>query len=67
MTEKALEEFVRDALAAGKSKPEIAAALKAAGWTDAQVEDALAGYADGDFPVPVPRPRRYGSAREAFL
>lgn len=67
MAEKELELFVRDALAAGKTKPEIAAALKSAGWDEGQIDDALAGFADADFPVPVPRPRRYGSAREAFL
>ncbi len=41
--------------------------LKAAGWPDDQVEDALGAFADVDFPAPVPRPKAYGSAREAFL
>ena len=67
MAEKILDQFVRDALAAGKSRAEIAAALADAGWPEDQAKDALAAYADSDFPVPVPRPRRYGSAREAFL
>lgn len=67
MTEKELDSFVRDALATGKSRTEISEALDAAGWAPDQVKEALGGYADVDFPVPVPRPRRYGSAREAFL
>ena len=67
MTEKILDQFVREAVAAGKSRSEIAAALVDAGWTEDQAKDALAAYADLNFPVAVPRPRRYGSAREAFL
>ena len=31
------------------------------------VHGALAGYADVDFPIPVPRPKAYLSARETFL
>jgi Domain of unknown function (DUF5671) len=67
MAEKLLDQFVADALAAGQPKKDIADALSAAGWARDEIEDALSAYADVDFPVPVPRPRRYGSAREAFL
>src|SRR5690554_2322288 len=62
-----LEQFVRDALAGGASKEEVAGALEAAGWDRAQVQGALDAWADVPFAVPVPRPRRYLSARDAFL
>jgi hypothetical protein len=62
-----LELFVREALAAGQSRPAIEAALAQAGWPPEQVDDALDAYADVAFPVPVPKPRPYLSAREAFL
>jgi hypothetical protein len=62
-----LELFVREALAAGQSRPAIEAALAQAGWPREQVDDALGAYADVAFPVPVPKPRPYLSAREAFL
>lgn len=62
-----LERFVHDALAAGASKPQIEDALASAGWPPAQVRASLGAYADVGFQVPVPRPRAYLSAREAFL
>src|SRR5690606_3759510 len=62
-----LELFVREALAGGASRDEVAAALEAAGWDRPQVQAALDAWADVPFPVPVPRPRPYLSAREAFL
>lgn len=67
MADKILDAFVRDALAAGKSRDEVCKALISADWGQDQIDDALSAYAEVDFPVPVPRPRRYGSAREAFL
>ena len=62
-----LELFVREALAVGQARPAIEAALAQAGWPPEQVGDALDAYADVAFPVPVPKPRPYLSAREAFL
>lgn len=62
-----LEVFVREALAQGQSKEAIAGVLAAAGWTPEQARSALDAYADVAFAVPVPRPRPYLSAREAFL
>ncbi|MGY0561064.1 DUF5671 domain-containing protein [Luteimonas sp. A277] len=62
-----LELFVREALARGASKEEVAAALDAAGWDRVQVDSALGAWADVPFAVPVPRPRPYLSAREVFL
>src|SRR5690606_21798039 len=62
-----LIQFVRDALARGATRDEIAAALEGAGWDTAAVAGALGAFADVSFPVPVPRPRVSLSAREAFL
>ncbi|MEO5565438.1 MAG: DUF5671 domain-containing protein [Luteimonas sp.] len=62
-----LERFVREALAQGQSKAAIAEALLAAGWPPEQAASALGAYADVAFPVAVPKPRPYLSAREAFL
>lgn len=62
-----LDLFVRDALARGVDKPAIEQALASAGWPMAQTRSVLNGYADIEFPVPVPKPRPYLSAREAFL
>ena len=41
--------------------------LARAGWDGDQVKGAVAGFADVEFPVPVPRPKPYLSAREAFM
>ncbi|WP_407353817.1 DUF5671 domain-containing protein [Luteimonas sp. R10] len=62
-----LEWFVREALARGEPRAAIEAALTAAGWPPEQIRGALGAYAEVPFSVPVPRPRPYLSAREAFL
>lgn len=62
-----LEAFVRDALAQGQSREAISAALDAAGWPKEQSRSALDAFATVAFPIPVPKPRPYLSAREAFL
>jgi hypothetical protein len=67
MAEATLVEFVKSALALGESRARIAEVLKKAGWPADQVEDALGAFAEVDFPAPVPKPKAYGSAREAFL
>lgn len=59
--------FVRDALVAGRGREEIRAALFKAGWAENEVRDALGAWAEGGFTPPVPRPRPYLSAREAFV
>jgi hypothetical protein len=61
-----LDDFVRDALNRGVSRGEVHAALRVAGWAEAQVDSALARFAEIDFPIAVPRPRPSLSAREAF-
>lgn len=67
MADKALTEFVHNALANGRSRDQISAVLAEAGWPPVQVANALAQYHETDFQPPVPRPSRYISAREAFL
>jgi len=59
--------FVRDALARGQTRAQIAEVLQKAGWTNEQTRAALAAYVDVEFPIPVPRARPNLSAREAFL
>ena len=62
-----LNVFVREALSRGTPRGGVAQVLKSAGWDAHQVKGALAGFADVDFPIPVPRPRAYLSPREAFM
>jgi hypothetical protein len=62
-----LSRFVHDALREGHSKEEIRSILLEAGWPKEAIDKALEGYADIAFPIPVPRPRPYVSAREAFF
>lgn len=62
-----LDLFVREALAKGETREAIGDALAAAGWPPEQTRSALNVYAEVAFPVPVPKPRPYLSAREAFL
>ena len=62
-----LRGFVREALAKGTARVKIKDTLLEAGWQEDQVDSALATYAPSDFPIPVPVPRPYLSAREAFI
>lgn len=62
-----LVSFVRDALARGLPRADVETALRQAGWEPEQVAAGLASFASIDFPIPVPRPAPYVSAREAFL
>ena len=55
--------FVREALSAGRSREDIAVALRGADCPDDQVQAALSRFAEVSFPVPVPRPRVYLSPR----
>jgi membrane protein YqaA with SNARE-associated domain len=62
-----LLEFTRQALAKGVERPEIEETLRQAGWDATDVKAAIGSFADIKFPVPVPRPRPYLSAREVFI
>ena len=62
-----LSTFVKDALAQGHEREELRRVLREAGWRPEQVERALGRYAEVGFALPVPRPKPYLSAREAFL
>lgn len=59
--------FVKDGLQRGVARGDIEAVLVRAGWPPEQVRRALAGFADVEFAIPVPRPVPAVSAREAFM
>ncbi len=59
--------FVKEALSKGLSRKDIQKALAKAGWQDDEIIQALDGFAEVEFPIPVPKRRPYTSAREAFL
>lgn len=67
MSNDDLTDFVRQGLAGGFSRLELEQALTRAGWSVDQTRAALQGFADVGFPIPVPRPRPYLSAREGFI
>jgi hypothetical protein len=62
-----LHTFVRDGLARGTPRKELSDVLARSGWSASHVRGALAEFADVNFPIPVPRPRAYLDARDAFL
>jgi hypothetical protein len=62
-----LTAFVRECLARGVARADIARELAAAGWADREATLALDAFAESSLPVPVPRKRVSSSARDAFL
>lgn len=62
-----LYSFVKDALSTGRSRESIKQVLGQAGWESAEIDEALGAFASVDYPLPVPRPTAYTSARESFL
>jgi Domain of unknown function (DUF5671) len=66
-TNAELQGFVREALGRGLNRTQVERALAQAGWDGDQIRGALAGFAEVEFPVPVPRPAPYLSARDAFM
>ena len=62
-----LRAFIKEALERGHDREEIRRVLLEAGWQESEVRNGLAGFADVDFSVAVPRPAPYLYAREAFL
>jgi hypothetical protein len=67
MANTTLTQFVKESLDKGQSRPLIRSALVDAGWRASEVDDALNAFAEVAFPVAVPRPQAYLSAREAFF
>jgi hypothetical protein len=67
-SEEELQRFVREALSRQIPRADIEKALGQAGWRAEQIRDALSQFADkSEFPIPVPRPKPYLSAREVFV
>ena len=62
-----LTRFVREALSRGAGRDEIEEALGDAGWRQSDIDKALSAWVDREFVAPIPRPRPYMGAREAFL
>ncbi len=62
----ALVGFVREGLDRALPRERIADILTRAGWPPDQVRRALAGFADVESPIPVPRPSVPTRPREAF-
>lgn len=65
--EQELSQFIRDGLSKGIERNNLTAALVDVGWPAAQIEAALDGFPETRFSIPVPAPRPYMPAREAFL
>lgn len=59
--------FVKEGLQRGLPRADIQDALLKAGWPPDQVRLALSGFADVEFPIPVPRPPSAVSSRETFM
>lgn len=62
-----LRGFVKEGLGRGVPRAQIEVVLHEAGWPPDNVRSALGEFAELEFAIPVPRPRPYVSAREAFL
>lgn len=62
-----LSTYIRDALQSGQSKDDIAKALRAADWTETEIDAALAGWLHQDGKQAVPRPMRSTAARDALF
>lgn len=64
----ALADYVRDALLKGMKRPRIRSALATAGWTESEIEAALAVWmVQDDGAGVVPRPIRSSAARDGFF
>ncbi len=64
---KEIAGFLKEGLERGLPRQQLEHVLLEAGWPRDQVRGALRGFADVAFPIPVPRPAPYLSAREAFV
>jgi hypothetical protein len=59
--------FLKEGLDRGLPREQLEEVLLQAGWRPDQVRGALGRFADVEFPIPVPRPKPYLIAREAFV
>lgn len=67
-SEQDLREFVQRAIAAGASRDDIVQSLGQAGWSVAQITDALDRFTGTTVEgVPVPRPKPSSTARDVFV
>ena len=62
-----LSGFLKEGLERGLPREQLEQVLLETGWPPDQVRGALGAFADVTFPIPVPRPKPYVSAREAFV
>ncbi len=62
-----LSSYVRDAFEANQDEAGIRTALKAADWTETEIDAALAGWMPQDGAGAVPRPMRSSAARDALF
>ena len=62
-----LTNFLKEGLERGLPRKQLEETLLEAGWPRDQVRSALGGFADITFPIPVPSPKPYLFAREAFV
>ena len=67
MADQALQTFVRECLARGSSRDDIARGLRSAGWPEREVQEALDHFIEAGLPLPVPRCRVSAGPRDAFL
>lgn len=67
MANSTLTDFIKEAAKAGKTRAEIDAALRAAGWPEENLRDCWRNYHDMPFPVLVPKPTLYASPRLTTL
>ncbi len=67
MANSTLTGFVKEALEKGEARDGIRTALLDAGWRAEEVDEALNAFSDVAFPIAVPKPQAYLSAREAFF
>ncbi len=58
--------FVGDALTSGRSRQEIEAALRAAGWGADDIQHGMGAWAESSFVPPVPKPFRRISPKDFF-
>ncbi len=67
MSTPELVRFVARSLEQGIERDAIANALEKAGWQRDDIDAAIGGFAEVEFPLAVPRPRPYLSAWEVFI